>query len=267
MIFTGTRLRSKDIPITAFFLILLTLCGCSPLQVAPIQMGRVAQLETFRHTFDFGEVNSSGSSSNMDDFASATRDINQRIERKFTRLLGKANWQTLKDLYGLSDIRDELVDKSIYIKGVAQFYISIDPFNHQRFLLEGTGKYFLIREKTGAILLSGDFFAVPTSYEIADLENGELPVNVTLFTTRIPAEVTYYHEAIVKYLIRIETSRKKDNIYRLKYDAVHDVHLLQTQDEPITKENKLGELTLDNKAQGPKKLLDLRGIKSLRSDY
>jgi hypothetical protein len=237
------------------------------LQVAPIQMGRVAQLETFRHTFTFGEAKFAGISPAREYFDPLTRDINQRIERKFTLLLGKDNWQTLKDMYSLGDVRDELIAKAIYIKGVAQIYISIDPYDHQQFLVEGTGKYFLIREKNGAILLSGDFFVSPTTYKIADLDQGDIILNVILFTTRIPGQITYFHEAILKYRIQVDTSRKNDQIYFLKYDVPHDVHLLQAKQEILNEENKLGELWLENTEHGPSKLLDLRGIKFLRSDY
>ena len=262
MIIARAYSLSRRMRIVAFLPIFFIFSGCTLIQIAPITMGRVVQLETFTHTYYFGKAKSAGGSSDS--------NVNQRIERTFMGLLGKANWQTIKDLYGFRDIRDELVAKSIYVKGVAQFYLSIDPYDHQQFLLEGTGKYFLIREKsekTGVILLSGDFIVPTTTYKIADLDNGLLSINVILYTTRIPGEVTHYNEAVVKYQIKIDTSKKDDSTYRIDYLAIHDVHLLRSKNDLVTDDNKFGELIFDNSEQGSKKLLDLRGIKFLRSDY
>jgi hypothetical protein len=258
----GSYLLCRGMRLVAFLPIFFIFSGCSLIQIAPIQLGRVTQLETFTHTYYFGKAKSESGTPDS--------EVNQRIEQTFMGLLGKANWQTIKDLYGFRDIRDELVAKSIYVKGVAQFYISIDPYDHQQFLLEGTGKYFLIREKSeksGVILLSGDFIAPTTSYKIADLNNGLLSINVILYTTRIPGEITHYNEAVVKYQIKIDTSKKDDSIYHIDYFAAHDVHLLRSKNELVTDDNKFGELIFDNSEQGFKKLLDLRGIKFLRSDY
>ncbi len=249
-------LQPRSLRVAAWLPIFFAIVGCSALQIAPIQLGRIAQLETYSHTYDFGK----------DANTATEKQINRKIENTFSLLLGEKNWQALKDRYGFNDIRDELIAKSIQIKGVAQFYISIDPENQQRFLLEGTGKYLLLRDKTKAIMLSGDFIAPPAMYQIADLDAGLLSIDVNLYTTRIPGETTYYQEGVVvKYQIRIDTSRKSDGVYRIDYGAVHGVHLLSNKDDPVSAENKIGELRFDYKNLRANKLLDVRGLNYLRT--
>ena len=257
MMNAGVFILSNKIRSVILLPIFFVLSGCGLTQIAPIQTGRIAQLETFRHTFYFGKSNSLGSDS----------DINRKIDTTFKKLLGETDWRTIKDNYGFRDIKDELVAKSIYVKGLAQFYITIDPYDHQQFLLEGTGKYYLIRQKTNSILLLGDFIAPPTTFKISDLNNGLLSINVNLYTTTIPGEITHTNGSIVKYQIKFDKSRKQESINRIDYRAINDVHIVSSLDEPLTDDNKLGELIFDNQEQSSKKLLDLRGIQFLRTDY
>ncbi len=245
--------------------------ACSTVQLVPIQLGRIQQMETFQHTFEFSNALPAreGSATREDEPRVITQYLNARIDDKMNLLLGSQNWQTLKNLYGLGELRDELVSGDIFIRGLLQYYITPDPYDHDRFLVEGTGRYFLIRQKTSAIMLTGDFFVGPETFQISDLRSGTLNFPVKLFTTRVPGEMTYDHKSWVKYQIKLDNSRAEDNIYALDYTRKHEVFLLKTEDEMLSAENRLGTLKLDapSKSQRSPKLFDLRGIQYLRSDY
>jgi|RhiMetdeSRZDD1v2_1073273.scaffolds.fasta_scaffold67178_1 hypothetical protein len=243
----------------------LTLAGCSLTQIVPIQMARVSQTESYRQTFSFLASSVSERDRNQDG-ADITQFQNQRIDKVFSRLLGPDNWQTLKDLYGLGALREELIREEIFVQGLTNFTIYLDPLDHQSFVAEGMGRYFLIREKTKEILLSGDFQILGDRHFIDELDRGGLVVNVRLFTSRIPRQPTYIHEAPLKYKIFIDTRMKQDGIYAIDYTKRHQVYLAQDRDGDLSGADMIGTFVMSQTGQAIK-LIDFRGINFLRSDY
>src|SRR5438874_7765715 len=220
---------AHTILLVTWHVLCITLAGCSLTQIVPIQMARVSQTESYRQTFSF--LASSFSERDRDQEGADTTQLqNQRIDRVFSRLLGPDNWQTLKNLYGLGSLREELIREEIFIQGLVNFTIYLDPLDHQSFVTEGMGRYFLIREKTKEILLSGDFQILGDRHFIDELDRDGMVVNVRLFTSRVPGQATYVHEAPLKYKIFIDTRMKRDGIYAIDYTKRHEVYLAQDRD-------------------------------------
>ena len=251
--------------IAGLLIFLLTLNGCTLLQVAPIQLARISQTEHYQQRFLFADRSSPQCAAFFDELAFAAAQT-RCVDSLFTRLLGKANWQKLKDLYGLAALRDEIINGDIRIDGNIDFTLYVDPRDHRQFSVEGGGRYFLIRGKTGAILLAGDFQITPALHRLADLDRGALVLDVQLYVSRIPGQITYLHRAPLKYRIFIDNSMKADGLYRIDYRKTHQAFLTANRDDLQAQRNQIAELTLAGDGKDIK-LFDLRALPYLQGDY
>lgn len=228
------------------------LLACGSFRLVPIQMARVPQLETYEQVFTIGQAKSDSEEDQQEAFS--------EIDRVFGKLLGARNWQSIKDLYGFAAIRHELDQQDIKLYGSFMTMIYLDPTSHDAFLVEGRGRYFLIRESNGLIMLNGVFLIRPSIHRVAALDNGLLHLDVQIITTRIPGKETFYYESELKYQIAINTILGDEGIYVIDYDAAHKV--FQSGDE-------IGYATLQSvESTGlGEKVIDLRGRPFLRNDY
>lgn len=232
------------------------LTGCSLTRVIPIQLVRVSQTESYLQTFSFLKPSQTANDS-KDGSPTTIQGQNQRMDETFTKLLGPINWQNLKDLYGLGSLRNELIQNKIYLQGIMNVILYIDPVEHESFLLEGFGRYFLVRKKTSAILLSGDFHIPLKSHFLDELDRGFVIIDVKLFVTRVPEQITYLNEVPLRYKIYIDNRMKNDKIYSIDYTQKHKTYL---------EDDIIAEITLQDTGHGAK-LIDLRGIGFLKNDY
>lgn len=240
------------------------LAGCGSLQVIPIQMARVGQVELYEQTFDFGELPPKVAAQQK---WQRERWLNERIDEALGRMVGTENWGVIKDVYGLAPMRAELVAGDLRIQGHLQTQIYLDPEDHDRFYFEGSGRFFLLRRRTREILLNGDFYIVPQRHRIAQLERGYVDIDVQQIITRIPGYRTHLQRSLVRYRIYIDNSRADDEVYSIDYDRRHDVYLIEDPDYQRTDDAQhIGYLRFDE-AHGDAKLLDLRGRGFLRDDY
>jgi len=249
-----------------FCLFCFTLSGCASMtHVVPIQMARVNQLEAYTQTFDFQSAYEDNALHSIEQM----QWFNQRIDDVFLRLLGEGNWQQIKDRYGLGALRDELLRKDIYVRGFFNFSTYLDPVSPESFMVEGMGRFFLVRRKNQAILLSGDFHILPDRHSTKDLDRGYVVLDIALILSRIPEEVTYLHETTLKYKIYFDNSLKNKSVYRLDYQRQHEVHLPLSDAEELSGKTRIGGMRLDAKADLTErfKLLDYRGTQFIRSDY
>jgi hypothetical protein len=248
--------------VLVLFLAYILLSGCSLPRIVPIQLSRVSQTEFYKQVFVFDHDAARCEPGN--DHPDCTREeTNQRIDEVFKKLLGKQNWQSLKDMYGLGSMREELLLQKIYIQGLLHFSVYIDPLEQDAFFVEGFGRYFLIREKTGEILLSGDFYLPLRQHRLAQLDEGLITLDVKLFVT-VPGQTTFFHEAPLKYKIFMDTSMKRHRIYAIDYSRKHDVYL--GDNEALDDSNKIGIVIIEANREAVK-LLDLRRIQLLSDDY
>lgn len=262
--------RSKSPPVNALLIcclpVLLTILpGCSVTQVVPLQIGRISQTDSYTQKFSFLHELPGDSSrdQNLNDrllFAQT-----RKMDEIFKQMIGKKNWQNLKDLYGLGNLRNELLEKRIYIKGTANMTIYPDPFDARYFSVDGFGRYFLIREKTEAILLTGDYSFSDQRHSVADLEKGYVVLEMRLFLIKIPGLVTYYHEAPLKYKIYIDNSLGAHRVYSIDYSRKHQAYLVE-EDEELSEIEAFATISFTPPAR-PLKLWDLRGIRFMRRDY
>jgi len=261
LLFNQSKL-SHSIALISLATLAWVLTACSITQVAPIQLGRIHQTETYVQKFSFLDKFSIESIVDPDQRISAQT---LEMDKIFKQLLGKKNWQNLKDSYGFGNLRNELLENNIYIQGIANLSIYPDAFDSDYFSVEGSGRFFLIRKQTGAILLAGDYTISDRAYSITDLEKGYLILDVNSIISRIPSQVTYYHETPLKYKVYIDNSLGENGVYSIDYRKKHPAFLTE-DDEMLSKANLFASLIF----KAPKratKLFDFRGIDFIRRDY
>lgn len=249
-------------PLTA--LAVIAMAGCESVRVVPIQMARVSQFEVYEQTFQFTEAPWPPL---QDHSLDQLRRVNAQMDSYLRFMVGAENWQTLKDIYGLSTMREELLGRELRIRGFLHATLSLNPYRRDHFHFEGAGRFFLVRERTGEILLSGDFHLIPKVHPVAQLREGYMDVDVRQIITRIPGEPTYLHDTTVRYRIHIDTSRAERDVYAIDYRAAHPVYLIEDPDHERTEDAaQVGHLYFDDRL-GETKLIDLRGRELLRDDY
>ena len=241
--------------------------GCSLTRIVPIQIVRISQNESYTQKFTFIRNITLNTDSSPDSAYTLEQLQIKEMDRIFFKLLGQRNWQNLKDLYGLGKLRDELILGEIYIKGLLHLTLYVDPVEHNKFLIEGMGRYFLIRKETKAILLSGNFHIPLEKHLLEELDQGSVLLSVKLFITRVPEQVTFLNEANLKYKVFMDTRMKNDHVYSVDYSKEHDVFLVEDQNQQIpTEKDLIAKIKIENLHQQAK-LIDLRGIQFLRNDY
>lgn len=251
-------------PMVLACLLLVWIGGCESVRVVPIQMARISQVEVYEQTFQFTEASWPPT---RDQSLEQLRRVNAQMDSYLRFMVGPENWQTLKDRYGMSTMREELLNRELRIRGYLQAVISLNPYRDDRFHFEGTGRFFLVRERTGEILLNGDFHLIPKLHPVDQLKAGYIDVDVRQIITRIPGESTHLHDTTVRYRIRIDTSRAHKDVYAIDYRAAHPVYLIEDPAHERTEDAALiGHLYFDEQLAGAK-LIDLRGRELLRDDY
>ncbi len=268
MVSLGDSLRSTIskfphlLHFTSVIALVEILVGCSITQIVPIQASRIHQTEVYVQRFSFLDDLNSESIVQQDQ---RTLAQTQKMDQIFTQLFGNKNWQSLKDLYGIGNIRNELITNKIYVQGTANFTIYLDPVDIDYFSIEGSGRFFVIRKKTNGILMAGDYIISEKIHSISDLRKGYLNLNVELFISRIPNQVTYFHEAPLVYKIYIDNSLGEKGVFSIDYRKKHQVYFSEDNEIPL-KENVFANITI----KAPKsatKLFDFRGINFIRRDY
>lgn len=238
--------------------LLVFLAAC---RLIPIQNARVSQVEFYKQYFD---VEPSPAACVADEIHPdcERRRLEAATDQLFIDLIGEANWRLLKGMHSLANIRKELRDHEVYIQGLLNFSAYLDPMNHGRLWVEGTGRYFLMREKTQEILLYGDFYIPLEKHPVADLDNGTMTLGVRLFIT-LPGETAVFQKSKVRYRVHFDTRAKAHKVYALDYGKAHEVFLdaSGTGSGPV-----IGHLYFEQPPT-PVKLLDLRMIDWLRDDY
>jgi len=246
-------------------MVLFILVGCSSdyikfWKIIPLQLSRVAQQESYEQSFIIKVDNEASLNKNE---LEIRRD--EKMDAIFSSMIGNNNWQYLKNHYGIHDIRDELIARQIKMHGMINFIAYLDPLDKNdstlHIVLEGTGKYFAIRNSTKAILMSGDFKILPQRFPLKSLKEGCIALDVNLYTTRIPGETTYYHPVTMRYELKMK-SKAKDT-YSIDYGIDHKGYLQISG-------NKEYEHIADIKFKGDfnhVKLFDLRGSELINNRY
>lgn len=234
-------------------------------RLVPVQMVRVTQTEFYTQTFESLKIETV--QANLQD-RPVDLDQNKHIDETFTRLLGEKNWQSFKDRFGLRSVRDELLKGDIKAKGLLSLVIYINPTDHEEFLIEGSGTYFITREND-EVLLSGEFRLPLQSHAITKLKEGMVPISVYLYTSNIPGNTTFFHEAKMLYCVYMETLWNEDT-YAIKRkqsdsqdDVVHPVYFLERFDKTNPNASQIGSLRFE-RDDSHSKVIDLRGLKMVR---
>ncbi len=253
--------------IIALAFLIITGSACSLMRPVPIQLTRVSQSESYTQVFTFPGLNNQAglAGETMSDHSNAKQI--QHVDRILSQLLGGQNWQNIKDLYGFGTLYDELVQGKIYVKGMVELILYIDPLEQDHFFIEGMGRFYLVQDKTKAILLSGDFHIPLVKHRLDELDAGRLLVDVKLYVTRIPEQITYLNEARLIYELIMDTHMKEDHIYAVDYEKEHTVYLItdRLRAAPLPTD-AIGVMRLENDSRAAK-LIDLRGMQFLRNDY
>ena len=269
----------KTITKAAYVAVPLLLISCADNSLefwrqVPIQIARVTQTESYKQTFRIETPLTKNMKNPEKD-----HKLDERMDKIFTSLIGPRNWQYLKNLYGVSDIRDELIKGKIHMDGLINFVVYLDPTDLDYIVIEGSGRYFAIRDKTSAILMSGDFYIPPQRNFIGSLDNssknsptnglisGCIPLDIKIYTTRIPGKTTYYKDVKVRYELNIDTTNKEHNAYSINYEKNHSAYLDIDNDGSFDKDRDfIASLEMKSRYQQVK-LFDLSGMAFIKKNY
>lgn len=253
--------------------------------VIPIQMARISHTETYTQKFDITSFLENTSSSDKEKNAK----IDEHMDDVFISLLGGKNWQYLKDLYGSESIREEMKNGGVYVEGLINSTIYLVPNINtpDKFVMEGFGRWFVIRKTNKQILLSGDSLIRPKEINISDLSVNDTPdssgndtpgssendtqnvlekkkirLDIDFFVTRIPRRPSYYQKSHLAIDIEINASKINKGVFSTNYDAFHKMYLIDKKG----KETKIADLKF-KKPSSKYKLIDMRGINLIENDY
>ena len=109
-------LRKRSCLVFATATLMVTGCASDSLEVwrqIPVQMARISQTESYKQIFLI-------STPNIEDKQNTDRDkaLDERMDNIFNKMVGDKNWQHLKNLYGISSVRDELMTGQIHLDGL-----------------------------------------------------------------------------------------------------------------------------------------------------
>ena len=239
----------------------------------PIQLSRVAQQETYKQWFIIPTEDIKKLKNGAKEHA-----LDKRMDEIFTEMLGSVNWQYLKNHYGTHSIRNELIEEKIQMEGLLNFITYLDLIktndsDEKHIVIEGSGRYFAIRSSDnpgnskGAILMTGDFKIFPQRYSIKDLDKGCIPLDINLYTTRIPGETTYYKESIIRYDLIMNNSRKHNKTYSIDYNAHHNAYLDLNNNKTFEKKSELIARMKINSSHSHVKIFDLSGSEFIKNTY
>ena len=223
------------------FCCLLLICllsavpGC---RMVPVQMARVTQIETYEQWYEFSNETYAG--------------------EVFEKIIGTKNWQTLIDHQLHKGIVQDVLRKKVLVRGNLVFTLSLAPRDHDRFFVEGVGRYQVIRTTTNEILFSADYHILDNIHSINDLRKNKILVIETrqrLTKHFAPARPDYYHDFVLKFRLYMRKITK--NVYALDYDRKHDF---------LIDNDVVGYLHFF-KPKHANKLIDLRGLDLLYDDY
>ncbi|BBM87911.1 hypothetical protein [Candidatus Uabimicrobium amorphum] len=217
-------------------LALLFLQSC---RVAPIQMARVTQIDSYKQTYNF-------------------KDESQAA-RALEKLMGQKNWEILIDYLGSSEYFQELQSKNIFVKGSFVMSITLNPKDHNRFLVEGFGRYYVVRNKTNEVLFSADYRIIEKQHTIDDFQKKKV-LNVDVQHSMIrhfptEGEKNFYHEA--PFNMNIFVTSTTDGVYTLNYDKEHEL---------VIDGEVVGNMYFA-KSLAQQKLIDLRDMGYVKNDY
>ena len=247
-------------------LLLTAGCGSSRIdiwRVLPIQLGRVTQTESYQQRFIFKEDNNQ----NLTDLSAEQQaQLDARLDQTFNILLGAKNWQHLKNLYGVDAIRTELFGNAIHIDGLMNFTAYLDPESVDYAIIEGSGRFFTIRENNGEILQSGDFHIEPQRYKLSAIQSGCIPVETTIFTTRIPGKTTYYKNALIQYDLYFKKIKNDKRAFTIDYDRPHPSYIDLNGDGHYDSSEHFADLIFNGRHHQAK-IFDFAGLNFIKDDY
>lgn len=253
---------------TALPMLLLAACAnTSPVQIwrqIPIQMTRVSQTDSYSQRF---LLDNSKTTTSENLTAKQRQHVDARMDDIFSKLIGSRNWQYMKNLYGVSSIRDELLEKRLHMEGLINLTTYLYPDEKlDTVILEGFGRFFAVRDKTNEILLSGDFHIKPQRYKLSDFKSGCIPLDTNIYTTRIPGKPTFYKDTIVRYDLFITSHNKNKKTFSINYENEHPAYIDLNGDNQYDKSERFALLKM-NARYSQAKLIDLSGLKLVKNDY
>ncbi len=255
---------STAIFITVVASLYTLVAGCTLIKVVPIQLARISQMESYTQTFDI-DIETADDSTISDNKKHRLRVA--ELDSVLIDLLGTNNWQHLKDLYGSAQLVNDFLDKKIVMKGhmINTFYL--DPVKeHERVLIEGFGRFFIIHRETGDILLSGDARIIPDYYPLTDFEEGLIKLKLMFYITRIPKRNTSYHKTNIVYNIKFNNKFKEQKVYAIDYSATHEMLLHRPLNNSNNKLQRISSLYFDSRYAGAK-LIDFNGLAVIKNNY
>ena len=219
-----------------FFLALSLLPAC---RVVPIQMARVVQIDTYEHWYEIKDET--------------------HADKVFREILGKKNWDAFILYCGdIIDVLKDLREKKIVVQGSVIITMSLVPEDHDKFFIEGLGRYYVVRKSTNEIMFSATYYITENIHSIKSLErNGKIEIEMKQHLIRhfAPEKPNYFHDAPLKFRMYIKAV--KDQVFSFDYSRNHEL---------VVNGEIVGYLKFKEPKSGSK-LLDMRGLNLIRNDY
>jgi hypothetical protein len=161
-----------------------------------------------------------------------------------------------------------MISRKLHMEGLITLTTYLYPTNDQyKFvIIEGSGRFFAVRDTSNEILLSGDFHIQPQRYSLSDFKSGCIPLDTNTYTTRIPGKPTYYKNTKVRYNLYLDTSDADNNTFSVDYRRNHPAYIDLDNDNKFNPTVKFATLKL-NPRYGEAKLIDLSGLKLVKNNY
>ncbi len=238
-LFARKRLPHRFPFLLAAALALILSAGCLSPRL-PIQCARTTQEECYRQVFIFQD-------------AGHFRDV-------FGRWLGEKNARVLLEHYAIGDAIDDLLHQRVEARGSLEVTFYPVPGDPASFFLEGSGRYFLVRATTNEIMLVGDFTIRSERQSLPGGGQGEirLVTRHTQIRQFAPQELNYVNDVPMEVLLRIQVLPPENKVFRIDYDARHDV---------LLDDRLIGYLEFDKTAAQKDKIIDLRVLDRVYDDY
>jgi hypothetical protein len=254
-------------------LLVVTLGSCArlvPIKI-PIQFTRITQTEEYEQVFRFRSPE-------------GDPGLYEELERVFTKLVGKANWENVRDAH--SDKMKHIRAGKVKLRGRISATMYLHPTNHKYFVLEGSGRYHMLdweRDENPEILLSGDFVIPSKCHDIQKLsESKKIVIDVMLYLSHVPAQREFleapgaelptadnflvparYYEVKLQYELDFVPDVKDENVYLVRYrDPDGNLHPHRV----LIEGEQVADMFLIS-ANSNYKILDLRGLEYVQRDY
>lgn len=222
-----------------FIAIVLFSFAFSGCRIMPVQMARVTQIDTYEHWYEFKDE--------------------AHADKVFRIIMGQKNWESFIQYCGrIGEVLQDLQRREIQVQGTIIMTLSLVPTDHEKFIIEGFGQYYVVRKTTNEIMFSATYYILDNIHSLKELQTTnciEVETKQYLIRHFAAEKPHYFHDTPLRF--RFYTRLLQDRVYTLDYDRKHEL---------VIGNEAVGYLQFHRSRYGDK-VIDMRGISYLKNDY